>query len=204
VLGLTVSLRSLVEGSSLWVGLALAVLLTLVVRPVLVGVLLAPIRLRIGERVFVLWSGLKGAVPILLGTFVLAAGVPHAARIYQVVVVVVAFSVIVQGGLVPVMARWCGVPMRTVEPEPWSLGVRFRHEPHGLHRYVVAERSPADGCTIEELELGEDAWVSFVSREGRLVQVRGATTLRAGDEVLVLADAERDDAIAPLFRAAVA
>jgi cell volume regulation protein A len=115
VLGLTVSLRSLVDGNALWVGLALAVLLTLVVRPILVGPLLIPVRLRIGERIFVLWSGLKGAVPILLGTFVLAAGAPQAQRIYQLVVVVVAFSVIVQGGLIPVIARWCGVPMRLRE-----------------------------------------------------------------------------------------
>lgn len=199
ILGLTVSLRSLVDGDALWVGLAIAVLLTFVVRPLLVGVLLVPVRLRLGERVFVLWSGLKGAVPILLGTFVLGAGVPAAQRIYQVVVVVVAFSVIVQGGLVPFVARRCGVPMRTVEPEPWSLGVRFRHEPHGLHRHVVALSSPADGSTIAALPLGEDAWISFVRREGRLVQVRGETALRAGDEVLVLADPADDERMTQLF-----
>jgi cell volume regulation protein A len=199
VLGLTVSIRSLVDGDALWVGLGIAVLLTFLVRPLLVGVLLLPVRLRLGERVFVLWAGLKGAVPILLGTFVLAARVPAAERIYQVVVVVVAFSVIVQGGLVPFMARRCRVPMRTVEPEPWSLGVRFRHEPHGLHRHVVAPGSPADGCTIATLALGEDAWISFVRRHGRLVQVRGETVLEAGDEVLVLADPTEDARVTRLF-----
>jgi cell volume regulation protein A len=67
----------------------------------------------------VLWSGLKGAVPILLGSFLLTAEVPNATRLYGVIVVVVAFSVIVQGGLVPtVVAARLGVPMRTVEPEP--------------------------------------------------------------------------------------
>jgi hypothetical protein len=73
---------------------------------------------------------------------------------------VVAFSVIVQGGLVPVVAARLGVPMRTVEPEPWSLGVRFRHEPQGLHRHVVAAGSPADGCRIGDLDVGEDVWIS--------------------------------------------
>src|SRR6266542_3748678 len=74
ILGLTVSLRSLVDSDALWVGLVVALLL--------------PVRLRLGERIFVLWAGLKGAVPILLGTFVLAAQVPAALRIYQIVVVV--------------------------------------------------------------------------------------------------------------------
>jgi potassium/hydrogen antiporter len=66
----------------------------------------------------VLCSGLKAAVPILLDSFLLTAEVPNATRLYGVIVVVVAFSVIVQGGLVPTVAARLGVPMRTVEPEP--------------------------------------------------------------------------------------
>ena len=58
------------------IGAILAVLLALVVRPLAVGPMLLATRLTAGERIFVLWSGLKGAVPILLGTFVLA-GVPR-------------------------------------------------------------------------------------------------------------------------------
>jgi cell volume regulation protein A len=40
--------------------------------------------------------------------------VPGAERIYGIVFVVVAFSVIVQGGTVPFAARRLGVPMRLV------------------------------------------------------------------------------------------
>jgi potassium/hydrogen antiporter len=188
VLGLTISLSALAHSSALWVGLALAVVLTLVIRPVLVGALLLPIRLRWGERAFICWAGLKGAVPILLGTFVFAADVSDPNRLYQIIVVVVAFSVIVQGGLVPVVAHRTGVPMRTVEPEPWSLGVRFQREPNGLHRYVIAEGAPAAGQSIADLPLSEDAWISLVSRNGELVQVRGDTVLQAGDEVVLLGE----------------
>ncbi len=125
MLGLTVSLTGLVEGNAWWVGLVLAVLLALVVRPVLVGLLLLPIKISKGERLFVMWSGLKGAVPILLGTYILSAGVPNADRLYQIVIVAVAFSVVVQGGLVPTVAHHTGVPMRVLEPEPWALGMRM-------------------------------------------------------------------------------
>jgi cell volume regulation protein A len=125
--------------------------------------------------------------------------VPDATRLYAVIFVVVAFSVIVQGGLVPAAAARLGVPMRAVEPEPWSLGVRFRHEPRGLRRYLVAAGSPADGRAIGELDLGEDAWISLVIRDGQLIPVQGATTLRAGDEVLVLADLQRGPDLAWAF-----
>jgi cell volume regulation protein A len=89
--------------------------------------------------------------------------------------------------------------MRVVEPEPWALGMRFRDEPEGLHRFEVERGSVADGAMIGDLPLDEDVWISMVSRAGRLVQVRGTTELAAGDEVLALA---ADDAlVAGLFRA---
>jgi cell volume regulation protein A len=199
VLGLTVGLHTLPDRGAWGIGLTLAVLLTFVVRPLLVGVLLLPVRLAWGERLFVLWAGLKGAVPILLGTFLLTATVPDAARLYAVIFVVVAFSVIVQGSLVPAVAARLDVPMRIVEPEPWSLGVRFRHEPRGLRRYLVVAGSLADGRTIGELDLGEDVWISLVIRDGQLIPVRGSTSLRAGDEIVALTDPERTHDLAPVF-----
>jgi potassium/hydrogen antiporter len=111
----------------------------------------------------------------------------------------VAFSVIVQGGLVPAVAARLGVPMHTVEPEPWSLGVRFRHEPRGLRRYLVEAGSPADGRSIGELDLGEDVWISLVIRDGQLIPVQGSTILRAGDELVALTDPERAPDLAPVF-----
>ncbi len=116
VLGLTITLGSYTHGDAWLIGLALAALITVAVRPVLVGLLLVPIRMRPGERVFVCWSGLKGAVPILLGTYLFTADVTDAGRLYQIVVLVVVFSVIVQGGLVPFVAHRAGVAMRTIEP----------------------------------------------------------------------------------------
>ena len=188
VLGLSVDLGSIFDGSRFWMALGLAALLVLVARPLLVGLLLLPIDLRWGERLFVMLSGLKGAVPILLGTYLLVARADRASELYDIVFVVVFVSVMLQGGLVPTLARLLRVPMRVIEPEPWSLGMRFRDEPEGLRRYVVAPGSPADGCTISDLDVGEDFWVSMISRHGRLVQVRGGTVLQAGDEVLVLTE----------------
>jgi cell volume regulation protein A len=201
VLGLTVNLGQLFTSDAWWIGLAVAALLALLVRPLLVGLLLIPVRLRRGEKVFVLWAGLKGAVPILLGTFVFVAGVPESTLIYHIIFVVVLFSVIVQGGLVPWVARRCEVPMRLIEPQPWTLGVRFRHEPQGLRRFVVADGSPAEGRSLDELDLGDGVWISVVSRGGSLLSLSGETQLRAGDEVLVLTDPIEGSDPAPTFNA---
>jgi potassium/hydrogen antiporter len=203
VLGLTVDL-SVLARTDVWVpGLVLGIVLAVVIRPLLVGLCLLPAGLERNEAGFILFAGLKGAVPILLGSFVLAANVGDARRLYGIIVVVVAFSVLVQGSLIPTCARLLRLPMRTVEPEPWALGVRLRDEPDGVQRLVVEEGSPADGHSIDALtRLPPDIWVCFVVRDLALLPVRGDTALRAGDEVLVLADPELHDEIAEAFRKA--
>ena len=199
MLGLTIRLSSLGAGQAWLIGLVLAVLLAFVIRPLLVGVLLLPVRLRRGERWFVLLSGLKGAVPILLGAFIVQAGAAGSARMYEIIFVVVTFSVLVQGSAVPALARWLRVPLRTIEPEPWSLGVRLQERPEGLFRFVTATGSPADGCALADLPLPQDAWVSVVIRAGGLVAAHGTTVLRAGDEVLLLAEGADESDLRAIF-----
>jgi potassium/hydrogen antiporter len=113
-LGLTIDLAFIADEGLWWRGLILAVLLGFVVRPLVVGPLLAPIRLTWGERGFIVWSGLKGAVPILLASLAVVGSTDYAAEIYGIVFVVVLFSVVVQGTLVPSIAARLGVPMTAV------------------------------------------------------------------------------------------
>ena len=192
-LGLTVHLDVLAR-ADVWVpGLVLGVLLAVLVRPVVGLPLLLGARLARGEQAFVLFAGLKGAVPLLLGSMLvpLAGG----SRLYAVVVVVVLVSVLGQGTLVPTAARLLHVGMRMVAPEPFALGVRLQDEPEGAHRLTVARGSLADGTRIGQLPgLSEGTWVSLVVRDGALVPVRGDTRLDAGDQVLMLLDDQQDAA----------
>ena len=200
VLGLTIDL-SVIAQADVWIpGLILGAALAFIIRPVLVGLCLIPARLKNNERTFVLFAGLKGAVPILLGSFLLAAHVPGAERLYGIVAVVVVFSVVVQGSLIPAAARLLNVPMRVVEPEPWALGVRLRDEPSGVHRLTIKPGSAADGRTIEDLDdLPGEAWVSFIVRDGQLVPIKGDTRLRAADDVLVLAPPDLREKLITVF-----
>jgi len=191
-LGFTVQLDVLAR-TDVWLpGIVIGVLLAVVVRPVVGLPLLLPARLDRGEQAFVLFAGLKGAVPLLLGSLLLPLA--GGERLYGVVVVVVLVSVVGQGSLVPTVARLLGVQMRTVEPAPFVSGMRLREEPTGERRMTVAAGSTADGCRIDRLPgLAEGSWISMVQRRGALVPLRGETSLRAGDEVLLLIDAEQDE-----------
>jgi potassium/hydrogen antiporter len=201
MLGLTMRLSALGNADTWSGGLAVAALLAFVIRPVLAGLVSLPVRLSRQERIFFLWTGLKGAVPILLGMTIAESGVSGAAKGYEVIFVIVGFSVTLQGGLVPALAHRLRIPLRTVEPEPWSLGVRFSEEPEGLHRYHVVAGSAADGSAIGDLPCGENVWVSLIIRDGNLVTADGDTTLRAGDDILVLADPDDAPVLDRLFTA---
>jgi potassium/hydrogen antiporter len=111
-LGLTIDLTALGDNHRWLDGLVLGVVLAFVARPLAVGPLLLPVRLTNGERLFIMWSGLKGAVPILLASLAVLAPVDDAHRIYGIVFVVVAFSVILQGATIPYAAQRLKVPMR--------------------------------------------------------------------------------------------
>ncbi|HZO49588.1 MAG TPA: cation:proton antiporter [Gaiellaceae bacterium] len=108
-LGLTVSIGQIVDAGLWWRGLVLALVLGFVARPLVVLPLLAPTRLTRGERAFVVWSGLKGAVPILLASLAVVGGTRDASEIYGIVFVVVLFSVVVQGATVSAAAARLGV-----------------------------------------------------------------------------------------------
>jgi cell volume regulation protein A len=130
-------------------------------------------------------------VPILLAAFALLAEVDDARRIYEIVFVVVAFSVIVQGSSLPFVAGRLGIGFRTIEPEPWNISIGLRKEPGGVWRFVVSPTSRAANVAIRDLPIGDRAWIILVVREGEAVRAGGSTVLEPGDELLLLAE-ERD------------
>jgi cell volume regulation protein A len=103
-LGLTIDLTDL--PLTTWRdGAVLMLVLAFAIRPLVVGVTLARAKLDPGDRIFISWSGLKGAVPILLAAFAVLQGVDGAESVYGIVFVAVLFSVFGQGSLVPSVAK---------------------------------------------------------------------------------------------------
>ena len=187
-LGLTVTLGDL-ESRGTWLdGLALALILAFVARPLAILPLLLPARLTWGERIFIAWGGLKGAVPILLGALAVLGGVDDASRLYGIVFIVVLFSVIVQGASVPYVAELLRVPMRRID-----------HDLAEILVFVVGEDAFAAGRPIRELPLGERAWIGVLVRDGQPRAVTGAVVLEPGDRVHVYCQPEDAPAVERVF-----
>jgi potassium/hydrogen antiporter len=90
-------------------GLLIMAVTVFVARPVSVFIALFPVVMPWQEKCFVSWVGLRGAVPIVLATFPLLAGMPKASLLFDLVFFVVLVSVLLQGTSAPFVAKWLGV-----------------------------------------------------------------------------------------------
>jgi cell volume regulation protein A len=100
-----------------WSGLALSAVLLFAARPLAVVASLTPFGYRVREQLFISWAGLRGAVPIVLATFALSAGVAGSATIFNAVFFVVLVSTLAQGMTLEPFARRLGL---ATEEQPYD------------------------------------------------------------------------------------
>ena len=180
--------------------LLVAVVLTVVARPLAVLVCLAPFRFPWREQGFIAWMGLRGAVPIILGVFPLVAGIENAWLYFNVAFFVVLVSLFVQGWTVAPAARLLQleVPPASLPAGRYDLGTAG-HWDLELLRYDLADDSPAVGTPIANLPLPEQTSVAGVLRNDRVETPESVSTLQHGDRVFVLGAASHVDALNRAF-----
>ncbi len=119
--GVFLLLGLLVTPSSMqgYVGSGLAVALTLifVARPVAVWICLLPFRFTARETWFIAWIGLRGAVPVVLALFPLLAGTPQAGVVFNIAFLAVVTSLLLQGTTIGLVARRLGVALPDADDE---------------------------------------------------------------------------------------
>lgn len=183
MLGLLVDLSILLDAvvPALLVGTALL----LVARPLSVVLTLTPFKIPFNEQVFLSWAGLRGAVPIVLCTIPLVAGVPGAAEMFHVVFVLVAVFTFVQGPTLALVASKVGLGGR-VE----VLELEFDSAPlEGVDQHLLSLRIPTKSALgsmmAKDLALPPRSSLAMVVH-GRDVGVPDSTTrLSAGDRLVI-------------------
>ena len=86
-------------------GLALMAFMLFVSRPIAVGVLLAPFKTNPRQVALVSWAGLRGAASVVFSLFAVVAGVPGGHDLFDLVFVIAVSSIVVQGSLLPAVAK---------------------------------------------------------------------------------------------------
>jgi cell volume regulation protein A len=181
-------------------GLALGLFLAFVARPVVVAACLAPFRVPRREVVFVSWVGLRGAVPIMLATFPVFAGVEGALRVFDIVFFVVVVSATVQGTTVRWLARTLELETGAPPPPRALLEIMSTQRLSGeVMSFYVEPASAVAGSQIADLPFPEGSAVMLVVRGRDLLAARGPTVLAPGDHVYVFTTPEEKSFVQLMF-----
>jgi cell volume regulation protein A len=177
--------------SRLWAvadhGLILSAFLILVARPAAVFVSLLLSRFNGRERLLISWVGLRGAVPIILATFPVLAGVPNGPVFFDLIFFVVVTSVLLQGTTISWAARALGLHShRRPEPRHRLHITSIEQTDRRIVEYYLDQRSPAVGRLIKDLSFPHDTFIAMLVRAGQVLAPKGHTRLEAGDHVFVL------------------
>ncbi|WP_246090820.1 potassium/proton antiporter, partial [Nonomuraea deserti] len=189
-IGLFVMLGLLVDpselGGAVLPAIVVGLVLLLVARPVSVVACLLFFRSGWREQAFISWAGLRGAVPIVLATFPIVAAVPGSQQLLNIVFVLVALFVLVQGPVLPAVARLLGITQPgqtrevTIEAAPLDvLGA-------DLLTLTIPPGSRLHGVEIFELRLPAPSNVVLIIRDGDTIVPEPVTLLREGDDVLIV------------------
>jgi len=168
-------------------GLLIAFFLLLVARPVAVFITLLPWKMPLNEKALVSWVGLRGAVPIILATYPLVAGVPDAEMIFNIVFFIVLVSALVHGTSIPTVARWLGLAAPLQEKR--KLSREFEVDPNApseLLELTIPPDASAVGQQVVNLGLPEGALIILMQRESERFVPCGSTVIEAGDTLLLL------------------
>ena len=181
--------------------LVVGAVLVVLARPLSVAVALTPLRVPWREQAFLSWSGLRGAVPIVLALIALTRGFSGAQRLVDVVFVLVVLLTVVQGITLPLVVRWLGLsrPEQGREMEVDAAALDDMHAE--LLQIRVPQPSRLHGVYLSELRLPSGAVVSLVVRDGKGFTPQLTTRLEEGDQLLVVTTAGNRDRAEQRIRA---
>lgn len=185
------------QWAGLWQdGVLLFAMLTFVARPV--AVWLGTIGMRIGfrERHFLCWAGLRGAVPIVLATYPMAADIPGANDVFNLVFFAVLLSVSIQGSTIGWLAQRLrlATPSRPAHRYALEL-VTMAHSELDLLTIDMPDPAGRPGPRIRDLVMPKRAVITLITRGNEVVPPTGNTRLHGWDRVTVLARPQDEAAV---------
>ncbi len=165
--------------------LLIALFLTFVARPVAVFAILSPLRSKISQQIVVSWAGLRGAASIVFAIMAVMA-VDTQYDIFHIVFFIVLFSILLQGSLLPTLARKLGMldenadVLKTFNDYSNEVPIQF------IQFSLTPEHSWC-GRALRDIELPPDTIVALLQRDGNNLVPKGSTVLMQNDTLILSA-----------------
>jgi cell volume regulation protein A len=198
-LGLIVRPKEILSVSG--TGAAIALFLIFVGRPMSTMLALAFSNFSFRERLLISWAGLRGAVPIILATFPLIAGVGRANAIFHIVFFIVIFSVLLQGTTLGRVAKWLRVDRPgTIKDQEEEQEIDHVISQRGeLQEFQVPHAAPILGKSVLQLGLPDDVVIMLIGRDEGMIIPTGRTIIEPNDVLFILAEPEQLAIIPKMF-----
>ena len=181
-------------------GTVLALLIVFVARPLATFAATPGLGFSVPERVVLGWAGLRGAVPVVLATFPVIAGVPHSVQFFDIVFFAVVVSTLLQGATFEPLAKRMGTTTtQPALPRPLAESGTVRALGAEVVEVPIGAGDAAVGVRIRDLGLPRDALVSMIVRDEHALPPRGSMQVHAGDVLHVLIREEVAREIEPLI-----
>ncbi len=168
-------------------GTVLAFAAVVVARPLSVFVATMFQGYQVREQFVLGWAGLRGAVPVVLATFPVLAGVPQSERFFNIVFFAVLVSTLLQGTTFEAFARRLGVTTNErALPTPLTNQRAMRRLGAEVVEFEVGAGDAANGVRVRDLGLPRDALLNVIVRGEQAIPPRGSTQIQARDRLHVL------------------
>lgn len=171
--------------------LILMLFLTLVARPLVSVVLLAPFRPKLRQIVLVSWSGLRGAASIVFAIGAVLSGVETTYNLYNLVFCMVLLSISIQGTLLPLVAKKLAMIDLTADVGRTFTDYQQDSDIHFIKLHVNPHHIWC-GKTLSQLQFPTDLLVVMIIRQHEIIIPTGDTQLESND-LLVLAARSFED-----------
>ena len=176
-------------------GLLLSVFLIIVARPAAVFLTMARSKLKLQEKIFISWGGLRGAVPIVFATFPMMANYVHARMIFNLVFFIVLTSVVLQGKTLRLVAKWLnlysGEPPKPRYPLEYEPTEQERESNQSkMREFEISKDSALAGRKISQARMPKGALIVLIRRKEKFLIPNSDIVIAPEDSLLVLAEPE--------------
>ena len=168
-------------------GAVIGLLVLVVARPLSVLAAASPFRLPWREQAFLSWSGLRGAVPIVLALIpLMIRDDAQSKSMANIIVVVVVIYTLLQGTSLPWVARKLDViqPGQATEIQVEAAPLEEMHAQ--VLQVTIPEQSRLHGVYVSQLRLPPGAVIALIVRDGSPVPVERTVRLQSGDQLLIV------------------
>ncbi|TFE01176.1 potassium/proton antiporter [Jeotgalibacillus sp. R-1-5s-1] len=198
LLGLLVFPNQLLD--VIWQGILLSLILMIIARPVGVFLSMIGMKYSVKEKVFISWAGLKGAVPIVLATYPIVAGIENALLIFNTVFFVVLTSALIQGGTLSWLGNKLGLSGEEVAPSPYSLElVSLGKTESEMVELTIPKDSAVAGYQLVDITLPKHTLITAIIRNQKILTPTGNTRIKEGDTLYVLTRKKTRDLVKVRF-----